>query len=102
MTETIERAGTSTGSVCLRPARDGHKDASVVLSSNAPRVPSVLRKKAETTNRAPEDIANGIQSIDNDKAETAGEWHAINGVALKGQPTQSGIYVKDGKKVLVR
>ena len=59
-------------------------------------------KKAETTNRAPEDIANGIQGIDNDKAETAGEWHAINGVALKGQPTQSGIYVKDGKKVLVR
>ena len=59
-------------------------------------------KVAETTNRAPEDIANGIQSIDNDKAETTGEWHAINGVALKGQPTQSGIYVKDGKKVLVR
>ena len=59
-------------------------------------------KVDETKNRAPEDIANGIQSIDNDKTETTGEWHAINGVTLKGQPTQSGIYVKDGKKVLVR
>lgn len=59
-------------------------------------------KEADTTNRAPESegIANGIKGIDNNQAE--GEWHSINGVALKGQPTQSGIYVKDGKKVLVR
>ena len=51
--------------------------------------------------RGPEGIAAAIETVGSDNADK-GEWHAINGVALKEQPTQAGIYVKDGKKVLVR
>lgn len=65
-----------------------------------------VQEEEETTEQAaatrgPEGIAAAIETVGSDNADK-GEWHAINGVALKEQPTQAGIYVKDGKKVLVR
>jgi len=51
--------------------------------------------------RGPEGIADAIETVNSDKDE-AGEWHAINGVTLKERPNRAGIYVNNGKKVLVR
>ena len=46
---------------------------------------------------------DGISTIPNDKAETAnGIWYTIDGKRLNGQPTKKGIYIVDGKKVVIR
>ena len=29
-------------------------------------------------------------------------WYTLNGVRLSGQPTQKGIYVNNGKKVVIK
>jgi hypothetical protein len=44
-------------------------------------------------------------AITNKNADNADEedgWCTLNGVKLKGKPTQKGLYIKDGKKVLVK
>ncbi len=67
-------------------------------------VPTQEEEKTEeqpAATRGLEGLTDAIETVGSDKADN-GEWHAINGVALKEQPTQAGIYVKDGKKVLVR
>lgn len=58
-------------------------------------------KQPETTS-VPEGIADAIKSVNSDKAGDADEWYSVNGVRQNGQPSQSGIYVKNGKKVLVK
>jgi len=46
---------------------------------------------------------NGISTIPNDKTETAnGFWYTIDGKRLNGQPTKKGVYIVDGKKVVIR
>lgn len=46
---------------------------------------------------------DGISTIPNDKAETAnGFWYTIDGKRLNGQPTKKGVYIVDGKKVVIR
>ena len=42
-------------------------------------------------------IDNGQLTIDN----YAGEWFSIDGVKLNGQPRKPGLYIKNGKKVVV-
>lgn len=46
---------------------------------------------------------NGISTIPNDKAETAnGIWYTIDGKRLSGQPTPKGVYIVDGKKMIIK
>lgn len=46
---------------------------------------------------------DGISTIPNDKTETVnGIWYTIDGKRLNGQPTKKGIYIVDGKKVVIR
>lgn len=46
---------------------------------------------------------DGISTIPNDKAETAnGIWYTIDGKRLNGQPTKKGVYIVDGKKIVIR
>lgn len=35
-------------------------------------------------------------------ASTEGEWRTLDGRRLSGKPTRSGVYVKDGRKVMVK
>lgn len=42
----------------------------------------------------------GIEGIASDT--TDGAWYTLTGVKLDGEPTAPGIYVKDGKKVIVK
>lgn len=35
-------------------------------------------------------------------APTADQWYTLDGQGLSSQPTQRGIYIKDGKKVIIR
>ena len=46
-----------------------------------------------------------IKAIDFAKenaAVSAEGWYTINGVKLVGAPTEKGVYIKDGKKVVIK
>ena len=47
-----------------------------------------------------EDLAAGIGSVE--KNDAASTWYSVDGTRVTGQPTKSGIYVVDGKKVMVK
>ena len=47
--------------------------------------------------KTPDDI-EGIDAIDT----TDGAWYTLSGMKLEGEPTEKGVYVKDGKKYFIR
>ena len=50
-----------------------------------------------------EDLPTGIVSIDNSQLTIDNDvWHTLNGVRLNGKPTKAGIYIVNGKKVVVK
>ena len=56
-----------------------------------------------------EDIDGSTTAIRSITAETAGAaqtygegWYTLNGVKLQGAPVEKGVYIKDGKKVVVK
>ena len=55
-----------------------------------------------------EDVDGGttaIKSIDIDNLSgkvSAEGWYTLNGVKLQGAPTEKGVYIKDGKKVVIK
>ena len=46
------------------------------------------------------DLATGIESLTADTND--GAWYTLDGVKLDGEPTTPGVYVKDGKKVMIK
>ncbi|MBQ7420687.1 MAG: leucine-rich repeat protein [Prevotella sp.] len=48
--------------------------------------------------------ATGIQTIDNEQSvvDGAAAWYTLDGVRLNAEPTQKGVYIKNGKKVVVK
>ncbi len=48
------------------------------------------------------DDTTGISNTDfTDYTDKAGKWYSIDGVKLNGQPQKPGLYIKNGKKVVV-
>ncbi len=58
-------------------------------------------KQPELT-AVPEGLADAIESVKNDGARSTGEWYSINGLQQNGQPSQPGIFINNGKKVLIK
>ncbi len=54
-----------------------------------------------TNHLNPEDDPVGIKSIDN-AVDNEGGWYTLDGRKLAGKPTQKGIYVNSGKKVMIK
>lgn len=49
------------------------------------------------------DEASGIKSIDNGKLTMDNEeWYSVDGVKLNNQPTRKGLYIINGKKVVIK
>ena len=46
--------------------------------------------------------ASGISSVTMDNGNGDDVWHSLNGVRLISKPTKRGIYVKDGKKIVIK
>lgn len=47
--------------------------------------------------------ATAITSVSEESTDTVLEgWYTINGIKLESAPTQKGIYIKDGKKVVIK
>ena len=50
-----------------------------------------------------EDLPTGIVSIDHSQSTIDnGVWHTLNGVRLNGKPTKAGVYIVNGKAVVVK
>ena len=50
-----------------------------------------------------EDLPTGIVSIDNSQLPIDNDvWFTLNGVRLNGKPTKAGIYIVNGKKVIIK
>ena len=75
-------------------------DAYVDLSGDAASAPSVIFEFEDK-----DGIVTAIKSIDADinvNSISAKGWYTINGMKLEGAPAQKGVYIKDGKKVVVK
>ena len=49
-----------------------------------------------------EEVSTGIGNLIPDQNSGVGAWYSIDGRRLQGEPTTSGIYVKDGRKVVIK
>ena len=48
------------------------------------------------------DGTTGISMMLNNKADLDGTWHSLDGRKLHGKPTIKGVYINNGKKIVVR
>ena len=48
------------------------------------------------------DPATGVNNVEVSDADDSAPWYTINGVKLTGKPTAPGIYIHNGKKVVVK
>ena len=48
------------------------------------------------------DDATGIQSVTADGTDKDGAWHTLDGRRLSAKPAKSGIYIVNGKKVVIK
>ena len=46
-------------------------------------------------------VASGIKDVRSD-ADRSGRWYMLNGQQLQGEPTQKGIFINNGKKVVIK
>ena len=50
-----------------------------------------------------EDLPTGIVSIDNSQLTIDNDvWYTLNGTRLNGKPTKAGVYIVNGKKVVIK
>ena len=45
---------------------------------------------------------DGIDAVFSDNEETEEKWYDLNGRRLSGKPTTKGLYIKDGRKVVIK
>ena len=48
-------------------------------------------------------IATGIDQVTSNKSQvTSAEWYNLNGQKLNGMPTEKGLYIVNGRKVMIK
>ena len=77
------------GGVFVAGSRDIRPFESYIYSASANRAPYLRIGGCDT----------GMEDLVADKEEV---WHTLQGIRLSGRPTERGIYIRNGKKVMVR
>ena len=73
---------------------DAHRCWIEISTANAPSRLTIVFEKEETTD---------IDSMEDGRSQMEdGAWYDLSGRKLDGEPTTKGVYIKDGKKVVVR
>jgi hypothetical protein len=52
-------------------------------------------------NEEPSPIATSISEATRDKIQSE-EWFTLEGMKLNGKPAEKGIYIRNGKKIIIR
>ena len=86
---------SETGEVTIKGAGTATIKATVVDGTNY----TYATKTAQYTMTVK--TATGISDVKTDAAEKA-KWYDLSGRPLNGEPTQAGVYVKNGKKVVIK
>ena len=60
-----------------------------------------LTVEGESENPDIPDTPDAIDGVNSDVV-SGGKWFDLNGRQFNGKPTKKGLYIKDGKKVLVK
>jgi hypothetical protein len=86
----VDLSGDTSGGISADPHR------AFVVMSGAPAASRLMLIS---------DDATGIHSIDNGPStvdDADGKWYGIDGRKLQGKPTKGGLYIKNGKKVVIK
>lgn len=86
---------SETGEVTIKGAGTATIKATVVDGTNY----TYATKTAQYTMTV--ETASGISDVKTDAAEKA-KWYDLSGRPLNGKPTKAGVYVKNGKKVVIK
>jgi hypothetical protein len=69
--------------------------AYIIAKEGVSAAPRIFIEEADGTTTA-------INAVMNEKGANAEGWYTIGGMKLQGAPTQKGIYINNGKKVVVK
>lgn len=86
----VDLSGDTSGGI----SADQHR--AFVVASGAPAASRLMLISDDTT---------GIHSIDSGQLtvdDADGKWYGIDGRKLQGKPTKGGLYIKNGKKVVIK
>ncbi len=99
----------SANTILVLSNKNNHFGFHDLATTNVPARKAFLALSGETA-KAREfmmvfDDATGIHSIDNGQLimdNEAGAWYSLDGRRLSGKPTQKGLYIHNGTKVLIK
>lgn len=71
-------------------------DTDLVEGDNPPQAKALLEIVFEDSN------TTGINNVSTEEKKDTNKWFTLQGVSLSEEPTQPGIYIHNGKKIIVR
>jgi hypothetical protein len=90
--ENIAAIGTD-GEIILKAA------GTVTITANGPETENCYQATPASYTLTIED-PDGIRNVNVNDSDN--EWYNVNGVRLSGKPSQKGVYIVNGRKVLVK
>ena len=81
---------------CTGSLAEGWYNASLFDNETGRALPALYELKAF------DDGSTGIGSISADRQHTDGAWYSLSGRRLEGRPQQKGLYINNGKTVVVK
>ena len=93
--------GIDAGKVTWKPA--GATGATVSKGERAKLVMASGSEARQIIIEEPDGTVTAISAINVDNVVNAkGSWYTLSGMKLEGQPTEKGVYINNGKKVVIK
>ena len=93
--------GKEDGKVTWKPA--GADGATVSKGERAKLVMASGSEARQIIIEEPDGTVTAINAINVDNVVNAkGSWYTLSGMKLEGQPTEKGVYINNGKKVVIK
>jgi hypothetical protein len=105
---TNKQPGSMYGKQGIWILRNSNADSTTVnvpaFRCYAPKPTDLNFAKGFTFVLEDESVVNGIDGLTDDATQEEGEgnWYTVEGVKLNGKPTAPGIYINNGKKIVVK
>lgn len=76
-------------------------DNQLTVSYTFPKSPIQYHEYPDTPDRMTLDVS-GVEGITEEVAPADTNWYTVSGVRLNGEPTQPGLYIHAGRKIMIR